>query len=83
VTKYVLWDIPTSTLLLETECVREIQQSIDIFSRDNGDTILAELLLGIEDPATDAVQSFTGKDIASELNRRIPGRDQSSLKRTA
>lgn len=82
-TRFLLWDVPDSTLLLETTSASEIRQSIETFIEDNGDGILAELLLGIEESTAETAQSFVGNDIVSELNRRASDQPGSRLKRSA
>lgn len=67
-TKYVLWDIPTSTMLLDTGNVEEARRSIDAFIQDNDISVLDELLLGIEEPEEDTARSYTGRAILSELD---------------
>ena len=69
--KYTLWDIPTSTLLLDTDDKSRARQIAQLFVTDNGASILDELVLGVEGPSTSSPDNYSGEDITRELGLNV------------
>lgn len=69
--KYTLWDIPTSTLLLDTDDKSRARQVAQLFVTDNGASILDELVLGVDDPSTPNPDNYSGEEIARELGLNV------------
>lgn len=66
--KYTLWDIPSSTLLLDTDIREEISTATEAFVRENGIDVLDELLLGVERKGSKLPVNHTGTEILTALN---------------
>ncbi|MBA3276650.1 MAG: hypothetical protein H0T72_12740 [Chloroflexia bacterium] len=75
--KYTLWDIPSSSLLLESQDLDVVAESAALFVSDNGKGALANLLLGIEPDGASPVQDLTGMHILEAIKR-----EQGALKLT-
>ena len=73
--KYTLWDIPTSSLILETQALDDMVESTGQFIAENGEDALADLMLGIEPDDATPVHDHSGKDILIAI-----GRERSALK---
>lgn len=67
--KYTLWDIPSSSLLLKTHELDVVTQSTENFVSENGLAALSELLLGIEPDDSSPVHDHSGGDILEAMER--------------
>ena len=72
---YSLWDIPSSSLLLETRELGAIAESTTSFVRDNGEQALDEIILGIELDDSTSAREHTGSQILEAI-----AREQSTLR---
>ncbi len=68
-TTYTLWDVQSSSLLLETSELGVIAESTASYVLDNGEEALNDLLLGIESDETSLPQEHSGPQILSALKR--------------
>lgn len=64
---YSLWDIQSSSILLETQELSVIAESAAAYVLDNGEDALDDLLLGIEPDDATIAREHTGRDILSAL----------------
>jgi hypothetical protein len=64
---FTLWDIPSSTLLVETAELDTISTTIRSYVADNGQEALDDLVLGVELDATLKPAQHTGSDILRVL----------------
>ncbi len=65
--RYTLWDIPSSTLLLETRELDVIAESTTRFILDNGEEALSDLMLGIEPDDSSEVHDHSGMHILDAI----------------
>ncbi len=65
--KYTLWDIPSSTLLLETRELNVIAESTTKFILENGEEALSDLMLGIEPDDSSPVHDHSGMHILDAI----------------
>jgi len=66
---YTLWDISSSSLLLETRDLNAIADSTAQYVSDNGEEALDDLLLGIEPDDTSPIHDHSGMHILEALKR--------------
>jgi len=66
---YSLWDIQSSSMLLETRELSAIAESAAAYVSDNGEDALDDLLLGIEPGDSSIAQEHTGRGILSALKQ--------------
>lgn len=66
--KYELWDLPTSTMLLATDNPEDASDSIEGFIEDNDLQVLDELLLSVEHAPHAMPVSLVGTSILDELS---------------
>ncbi len=66
---YTLWDIPSSSLLLETCELSRIAESTAAYVHDNGEAALEDLLLGIATEQFAAAREHTGTDILRAIEQ--------------
>ncbi len=69
--KYTLWNIPSSSLLLETHELDVVAESTALFVSDNGEEALADLMLGIEPDDASPVHDHTGTHILEAIEREL------------
>jgi hypothetical protein len=67
-TTYTLWDLPSSSLLVQTHAIGELADSAQAFIEDNGEGALEDLLLGIE-RGDDRTAEFSGRHILEVISR--------------
>jgi len=67
--KYTLWDIPSSSLLLETHELDVVSRSTLSFVAENGHDALSDLLLGVEPDDSAPVHDHSGPDILEAIER--------------
>jgi hypothetical protein len=73
VAKYTLWDVPSGTLLIDTDDESSARSILQTLLATNGVIILDELVLGIEQPDPAAhPDSVTGEDIVRAMHLSIP-----------
>jgi hypothetical protein len=69
--RYTLWDIPSSSLLVETDDESNVRDVVQSLADRNGVAILEELVLGVERPRVTLPENFSGSDIVRELKLSI------------
>lgn len=69
--KFTLWDIPSSSLLLETDDASNVRDVAQSLIETNGVAVLEELVLGIERTRVTHPENFSGSDIVRELKLSI------------
>lgn len=67
--KYTLWDVSSSSLLLETRELHAIADSTARFVSDNGEEALDDLMLGIEPDGTLPAHDYSGRHILEAIER--------------
>lgn len=67
--KYTLWDIPSSSLILETQELDDMVESTGQFVVENGEDALADLLLGIEPDDASPIHDHSGRDILIAIDQ--------------
>jgi hypothetical protein len=73
VAKYTIWDVPSGTLLFDTDDESSARRILQTLLDTNGAAILQELMLGIEHPhpATQP-DNVTGNAIVRSLHLSMP-----------
>lgn len=67
--KYTLWDIPSSSLLLETYELDVVTRSTAAFVIENGTDALSEIMLGIDPGDSSPGHDHAGAAILEALKR--------------
>ena len=64
---YTLWDIPSNSLLLETQQITDIATTTTTFVTANGESVLDDLLFGVVDEGM--AQEHSGQSILEAIQR--------------